>query len=122
MMLFLGLTYWFFGESIRSKFSDGLPSNPFKRDDDHGRPSNFQTPQRASGSNDVDEEAQHLQTPGSEYKRAWLGRFNEFMQEKFSWKKSTVARDNANLQPSPVSLQMLRVCLNNCNKSLFNIR
>lgn len=99
MILFLGLTYWFFGETIRTKISD-LPSNPFKKDDDHGRPGNFQTPQRASGSNDVDVEAQHVNTPGSEFKRAWPGRFYDYLQDRFPWRKSTVARDNANLQPS----------------------
>nr|YP_009493185.1 hypothetical protein [Ganoderma calidophilum]AWJ63980.1 hypothetical protein [Ganoderma calidophilum] len=100
MLFLLGVGYWFFGESIRSGISNGLPSNPFKRDDDHGRPGNFQTPQRASGSNDVDVEAQHLATPGSEYRRTWPSKFYGYLQDRFPWGKPSVARDNPALQHS----------------------
>ena len=82
------------------KFSNGSPYDPFKRDDDHGRPGNPQTPPRTGSFNDVDVEAQHLATPGSEYRRAWPGRMYDYLQDRFPWRKSTVARTNTNLQES----------------------
>nr|YP_009493116.1 hypothetical protein [Ganoderma leucocontextum]AWJ63911.1 hypothetical protein [Ganoderma leucocontextum] len=98
MVILFGLTYWFFGESIKDRFSNSQSFNPWKRDDDYGRPANPQTPPRAD--TDVDLEGGHIQTPGSEFRRTWPSRMYELLQERFPWKKGTVTRDNPNLQQS----------------------
>lgn len=84
LVVVLGISYYFYGDTIKSKFSHSTPFDPAKRDDDYGRPG----PSNAGPSNQAmtpdynDLEGGHLDTPDSVFKRSLPGRFYDFITGK----------------------------------------
>nr|WVH37926.1 hypothetical protein [Dichomitus squalens] len=94
VIIIIGIMWYFFGESISSKFRNSSPFNPIKKDDDFGRP--------GPSSTGLDANIQQPEPFGSGFKQKFYNLYHDFISNlPFVKKQKThTSRDDRELQAS----------------------